>query len=60
MLQSQIASNKRRTVLLIIVFFLLLTAIGAAVGYLLLRSLELGAALALIIGIIYAASMIFQ
>lgn len=60
MLYDQIASNKRRTVVLIVAFFLLLMSIGAAVGYLLLGSLELGAVLALIIGVIYAASMIFQ
>lgn len=60
MLYDQIASNKRRTVVLIVIFFLLLSAIGGAVGYLLLGSLELGAMLSLIIGIIYAASMIFQ
>lgn len=60
MLYDQISSNKRRTVVLIIVFFMLLAAIGAAVGYLLLGSLEFGVALAMIIGVIYAATMIFQ
>ena len=60
MLYNQIASNKRRTVVLIIVFFLLLAAIGAAVGYLWLGSLEGGVIIALIIGAIYAFSMIFQ
>lgn len=60
MLYDQIAQNKRRTVVLIIAFFILLTAIGAAAGYLILGSLELGAFLAVIIGAIYAASMIFQ
>lgn len=60
MLYDQIASNKRRTVVLIIAFFILLTAIGAAAGYLLLGNLELGAFLALIVGVIYAFSMIFQ
>lgn len=60
MLYNQIAQNKRRTVMLIILFFLLLSAIGGAIGYLVLGSLELGAILALIVGVIYAASMIFQ
>lgn len=60
MLYDQISRNKRRTVVLIIVFFMLLAAIGAAVGYLLLGSLEFGVALAMIIGVIYAPTMIFQ
>ncbi|MGT2961187.1 zinc metalloprotease HtpX [Streptococcus caballi] len=60
MLYDQISRNKRRTVVLIIVFFMLLATIGAAVGYLLLGSLEFGVALAMIIGVIYAATMIFQ
>ncbi|WP_161980619.1 zinc metalloprotease HtpX [Streptococcus sp. S784/96/1] len=60
MLYDQIASNKRRTVVLLIAFFILLTALGAAAGYLILGSLELGAFIALIIGTIYAVSMIFQ
>lgn len=60
MLYDQISRNKRRTVVLVIVFFMLLAAIGAAVGYLLLGSLEFGVALAMIIGVIYAATMIFQ
>lgn len=60
MLYDQISRNKRRTVVLIIVFFMLLAAIGAAVGYLLLGSLEFGVALAMIIDVIYAATMIFQ
>lgn len=60
MLYDQISSNKRKTVVLIVVFFLLLAVIGAAVGYLLLDSFEFGVAIALIIGAIYAASMIFQ
>lgn len=60
MLYDQIAQNKRRTVVLIIVFFILLTAIGAAAGYLLLGNLKLGAFLSLVIGTIYAFSMIFQ
>lgn len=60
MLFEQIASNKRRTVWLLLLFFLILTAIGAAVGYLWLDSLAGGAIIALIIGGIYAFSMIFQ
>lgn len=60
MLYDQISSNKRRTVVLILVFFLILSAIGAAVGYLWLDSLEFGVVIALIIGGIYAVSMIFQ
>ncbi len=60
MLYDQIASNKRKTVVLLIVFFCLLSAIGAGVGYLFIGNLQLGVIIALIIGIIYAASMIFQ
>ncbi|MGT2906811.1 zinc metalloprotease HtpX [Streptococcus dentiloxodontae] len=60
MLYKQISSNKRKTIILLIVFFLILTAIGAAAGYLFIGSLELGAVLALIIGFIYAVSMVFQ
>lgn len=60
MLFDQISSNKRKTVVLIFVFFLLLAAIGAAVGYLWLGSLEFGIVVALIIGGIYAMTMIFQ
>lgn len=60
MLYDQIASNKRKTVVLLFVFFMLLAAIGAAVGYLWLDSLGFGVVIALIIGGIYAGSMIFQ
>ena len=60
MLFDQIARNKRRTVYLVFVFFLLLAAIGAAAGYLLVGSFELGIVISLILGIIYAFSMIFQ
>lgn len=60
MLYDQIASNKRRTVVLIVAFFILLTIIGAAAGYLLFNSLELGAFLATIIGLICIVSMISQ
>ena len=60
MLFDQIASNKRRTWLLLVAFFSLLAAIGAAVGYLWLGSITGGMAIALIIGAIYAGSMIFQ
>lgn len=60
MLFDQIASNKRKTIILLVVFFLLLAAIGAAVGYLWLDNLAGGVIIALIIGFIYAFSMIFQ
>ncbi|MFC3932008.1 zinc metalloprotease HtpX [Streptococcus dentapri] len=60
MLYKQIASNKRRTLLLLILFFILLALIGSAVGYLWLDNLLGGVLIALIIGVIYAASMIFQ
>ena len=56
MLFDQIASNKRKTWILLLVFFLLLALVGYAVGYLFMRS-GLGG---LIIGFIYALSMIFQ
>ncbi|MGT2895149.1 zinc metalloprotease HtpX [Streptococcus entericus] len=60
MLFEQIKSNKRRTIALLFIFFALLTALGAALGYVLADSLAFGAVLALIIGLIYAAIMIFQ
>lgn len=60
MLFDQIASNKRRTWLLLIAFFGLLALVGAAIGYLWLRSALGGVLLALIIGAIYAGVMIFQ
>lgn len=60
MLYNQISQNKRKTILLLIVFFTLLALIGASAGYLLLESYLLGMVIALIIGAIYAFSMIFQ
>lgn len=60
MLFDQIARNKRRTWLLLLVFFLLLGLVGYAVGYLLLGSGYGGLILALVIGFIYAVTMIFQ
>ena len=60
MLFDQIASNKRRTWILLLVFFLLLALVGYAVGYLFMRSGFGGLVIALIIGLIYALSMIFQ
>ena len=60
MLFDQIASNKRRTWLLLIAFFGLLALVGAAIGYLWLRSAVGGILLALIIGAIYAGVMIVQ
>ena len=60
MLYDQIASNKRRTWILLLVFFLLLALVGYAVGYLFMRSGLGGLVIALIIGFIYALTMIFQ
>ena len=60
MLFDQIASNKRKTWILLLVFFLLLALVGYAVGYLFMRSGLGGLVIALIIGFIYAMSMIFQ
>lgn len=60
MLYQQISQNKQRTVLLLVVFFLLLAFIGASAGYLLVDNYVIGVTLALIIGVIYAVSMIFQ
>lgn len=60
MLYQQISQNKRRTVILVIAFFILLTSIGAAAGYMLFENYQLGMAIAIIIGSIYAFSMIFQ
>ena len=60
MLFDQIASNKRKTWILLLVFFLLLALVGYAVGYLFMRSGIGGLVIALIIGFIYALSMIFQ
>ncbi|KXT73792.1 Heat shock protein HtpX [Streptococcus sp. DD10] len=60
MLFEQIARNKRRTWLLLAVFFILLAFVGYAIGYLWMRSGVGGMIIALIIGGIYAVSMIFQ
>ena len=60
MLFDQIASNKRTTWILLLVFFLLLALVGYAVGYLFMRSGLGGMIIALIIGLIYALTMIFQ
>ena len=60
MLFDQIAINKRRTWILLLVFFLLLALVGYAVGYLFMRSGLGGMIIALIIGLIYALTMIFQ
>lgn len=60
MLYQQIASNKRRTMFLLVAFFMLLSALGAGVGYLMWGSLAGGAVIALVIGAVYAMSMIFQ
>lgn len=60
MLYQQISQNKQRTVLLLVVFFLLPALIGASAGYLLVDNYVIGVTLALIIGVIYAVSMIFQ
>ena len=60
MLYKQIASNKRKTWVLLIVFFLLLAIVGYAVGYLFMNSGFGGVTLAMILGFIYALTMIFQ
>ena len=60
MLYQQIASNKRKTVFLLTVFFLLLALLGYAVGYLFMNSGFMGIILAILIGLVYAVSMIFQ
>ena len=60
MLFDQITSNKRKTWILLLVFFLLLALVGYAVGYLFMRSGLGGMIIALIIGLIYALTMIFQ
>lgn len=60
MLFDQIARNKRKTWLLLLVFFLLLGLVGYGVGYLWLGSGYGGLILALVIGFIYAVTMIFQ
>ena len=60
MLFDQIARNKRKTWLLLLVFFLLLGLVGYGVGYLWLGSGFGGMILALVIGFIYAVTMIFQ
>lgn len=60
MLYKQIASNKRKTWVLLIVFFLLLALLGYAVGYLFMNSGIWGVTIAMIIGFIYALTMIFQ
>ena len=60
MLYKQIASNKRKTWILLIVFFLLLAIVGYAVGFLFMNSGIWGVTVAMIIGLIYALTMIFQ
>ena len=60
MLYKQIASNKRKTWILLIVFFLLLALVGYAVGFLFMNSGIWGVTIAMIIGFIYALTMIFQ
>ena len=60
MLYKQIASNKRKTWVLLIVFFLLLAIVGFAVGYLFMNSGFGGVTIAMILGFIYALTMIFQ
>ena len=60
MLYQQIASNKRKTVVLLTVFFLLLALLGYAVGHLFMNSGLMGVTLAILIGLVYAVSMIFQ
>ena len=60
MLYKQIASNKRKTWVLLIVFFLLLALVGYAIGYLFMNSGIWGVTVAMIIGFIYALTMIFQ
>lgn len=60
MLFDQITSNKRKTWILLLVFFLLLALVGYAVGYLFMRSGLGGMIIALIIGLVYALTMIFQ
>nr|WP_263393766.1 zinc metalloprotease HtpX [Streptococcus sp. Marseille-Q6470] len=60
MLYKQIASNKRKTWVLLIIFFLLLAIVGYAVGYLFMNSGFGGVTIAMIIGFIYALTMIFQ
>ena len=60
MLYKQIASNKRKTWILLIVFFLLLAIVGYAVGFLFMNSGIWGVTIAMIIGFIYALTMIFQ
>jgi len=60
MLYKQIASNKRKTWILLIVFFLLLALVGYAVGFLFMNSGIWGVTVAMIIGFIYALTMIFQ
>ena len=60
MLFDQIVSNKRKTWILLLVFFLLLALVGYAVGYLFMRSGLGGMIIAIIIGLVYALTMIFQ
>ena len=60
MLYEQIASNKRKTWVLLIIFFLLLAIVGYAVGYLFMNSGFGGVTIAMILGFIYALTMIFQ
>lgn len=60
MLFEQIARNKRKTVFLLLGFMILVMLVGAAIGYMFFNSLETGALIALVGGIIYAWLMIEQ
>lgn len=60
MLFDQIRSNKRKTIVLLVVFFALLAFLGSAIGYLWSGSPEAGVIIAIAIGAIYSAFMIFR
>ncbi|MBU7455754.1 zinc metalloprotease HtpX [Leuconostoc fallax] len=58
MLFEQIQSNKRKTIVLLVAFIIFVAIVGAAVGYLLWRSLEFGIIAGIIIAVIYMTIMI--
>lgn len=60
MLYQQIARNKRKTVIVMAGFFLLVALIGAAIGYLFVRSAVGGIIIAGVIALIYMSVIIGQ
>ncbi|MDR3241972.1 MAG: zinc metalloprotease HtpX [Lactobacillaceae bacterium] len=60
MLFDQIAKNKRKTIGLFIGFFIFMAIVGAALGYFIWSSIEVGLILALVVGIVYVGYIYSQ